>query len=48
MARLRDWILELDWQAWDDQIERDSTTGKLDRLFERSLRDHKAGKTEEM
>lgn len=29
-ARLREWIVERDWQNWDRQIERDSAAGKLD------------------
>ncbi len=33
-ARLREWIAERDWQNWDQQIERDSTAGKLDFLHE--------------
>jgi hypothetical protein len=32
--RLREWIVERDWQIWDRQIERDSTEGKLDFLRE--------------
>jgi hypothetical protein len=31
-ARLREWIVERDWQNWDRQIERDSAAGKLDFL----------------
>jgi hypothetical protein len=33
-VRLREWIVERDWQIWDRQIERDSTEGKLDFLRE--------------
>jgi hypothetical protein len=33
-ARLREWIVERDWQNWDRQIERDSAEGKLDFLRE--------------
>ena len=33
-ARLREWIVERDWQNWDRQIERDSAAGKLDFLRE--------------
>lgn len=31
-ARLREWIVERDWQIWDRRIERDSAAGKLDFL----------------
>jgi hypothetical protein len=33
-ARLREWIVQRDWQDWDRQIERDSAAGKLDFLRE--------------
>jgi len=48
LAQIRDWILELDWEAWDRQIERDSATGKLEKLFKKSLDDHKTGKSREV
>ena len=32
-ARLRQWIIERDWQEWDRQIEHDSLSGKLDFLL---------------
>lgn len=31
-ARLREWVVERDWQIWDRRIERDSAAGKLDFL----------------
>jgi len=31
-ARLRQWIVERDWQHWDEQIESDALAGKLDFL----------------
>ena len=31
-VRLREWIAERDWQAWDRQMEQDSAAGKLDFL----------------
>jgi hypothetical protein len=44
-AELRAWLLERDWEEWDRQIERDSASGKLDRLFEEALEDHRQGKS---
>ena len=44
-ARLRDWVLEQDWDAWDRPIERDASSGKLDRLMKQALADHAAGKS---
>ena len=32
-VRLRQWLSELDWEAWDRQIESDSRDGKLDLLI---------------
>ena len=44
-ARLRDWVLEQDWDEGDCQIERDAASGKLDRLMNEALADHAAGKS---
>jgi hypothetical protein len=32
VAELRDWLFEQDAEEWDRQIERDATSGKLDKL----------------
>jgi hypothetical protein len=48
VAQLRDWLLERDAAAWDRQIEEDAASGKLDKLFERSVADHQAGKSKEI
>jgi hypothetical protein len=45
LAKFRAWFAEFDAQAWDRQIEADSKAGKLDRLIEKSLAEHKAGKS---
>lgn len=45
VGELRDWLLERDWERWDRQIERDEAEGKLDRLFQKSLEDHRSGKS---
>jgi hypothetical protein len=47
-AKLREWLLEVDWQEWDRKIERDAASGKMDKLFEKSLADHRAGKSREI
>ena len=44
-AQLRNWLLERDWEEWDQQIERDAASGKLDRLFAQALKDHREGKS---
>jgi len=48
LAELRDWLLERDAEAWDLEIERDGASGKLDNLLEKSLADHRAGKSREI
>ena len=32
--------------AWDREIERDAAAGKLDKLMDEALQEHRAGKTE--
>ena len=44
-AKLRDWFLEYEWEAWDRQLECDVQAGKLDRLGKKVLADHVARKT---
>ena len=45
LAKFREWFAEFDAQIWDRQIEADAAAGKLDRLIEESMADHRAGKT---
>ncbi len=33
-AELRHWLSEKDWNKWDEQIESDSKSGKLDFLLD--------------
>jgi hypothetical protein len=33
-VQLKNWIAEKDWQLWDEQIEKDAASGKLDFLRE--------------
>ena len=42
---LRNWLVELDWENWDRQIERDAGSGKLDRIFEEARESHRQGKS---
>ncbi|HEY2828487.1 MAG TPA: hypothetical protein VGJ88_00105 [Thermoanaerobaculia bacterium] len=48
LAELRDWLLEREAEQWDREIERDAASGRLDELFEKSLSDHRAGKSREI
>ena len=44
LAALRDWFAEFDAAAWDRQLERDVSAGRLDRFAEEALRDLKEGR----
>jgi hypothetical protein len=46
--KLRAFLDELDWQAWDRQIERDGKAGKLDEIERRARENFKAGKFREI
>jgi hypothetical protein len=48
MAQLRDWLLERDAEQWDSEIEQDAASGRLDQVFEKSVADHRAGKSREI
>jgi len=41
--KLTHWFSERDWQAWDEEIERDSAAGKLDFLIEEALEEKRVG-----
>ena len=47
LEAFRKWFQDYDSDQWDSQIEEDALTGKLDRLAQKALADHKAGKTSE-
>jgi hypothetical protein len=43
LTRFRAWFAEFDGELWDRQIEKDAQGGKLDRLAETALREHRTG-----
>jgi hypothetical protein len=43
LSQLADWVLDLDEQRWDEQIERDVAAGKLDFLAQEALAEFEAG-----
>ncbi len=45
LARFRAWFLEYDARVWDRKIEEDVAAGRLDRLAEEVLANHRAGRT---
>lgn len=48
LAAFREWFQEYDGAEWDRQIEEDALAGKFDKLAEKALADHKAGRTTEI
>ena len=48
LAELRVWLAEREADEGDREIERDAASGKLDKLFEKSVADHCAGKSREI
>lgn len=46
--RLRTLLEEMDAAEFDAKIERDAKSGKLDKLAQAALRDHREGRTREL
>ncbi|BAZ82088.1 hypothetical protein NIES73_33650 [Sphaerospermopsis kisseleviana NIES-73] len=46
--RLRQWILDIDYQRWDEQLEQDIADGKLEALAEEAIAEFKAGHFREL
>ena len=42
-TQLRNWFSEKDWEKWDQKIDRDSQTGKLDFLIAEALNEKEQG-----
>jgi hypothetical protein len=48
LLAFRKWFREYDSDEWDRQIEEDVRAGKLDKLAEEALAEHRAGKSKEI
>jgi len=48
LARFRAWFAEFDAARFDEKIERDAKSGKLDRLAEQALSDFRSGRAREL
>jgi hypothetical protein len=46
--RLVHWLSEQDWAMWDEELERDSSSGRLDFLIEETLDEKKRGRLGEL
>jgi hypothetical protein len=44
----RDWFVEHDWRAWDQQLERDAAAGRLDDPAAEALAEFERGETREI
>jgi hypothetical protein len=45
LEKFRGWFADFDAAHWDRQLERDVAAGRLDKLAERALAEHAAGRT---
>ena len=48
LVAFRDWFRKYDSNLWDDQIEKDIRSGKLEKFAKQALSEHKRGKTKEL
>lgn len=48
IAKLREWLDELDARLFDEKIERDAKAGKLDKLADEALAEHRAGRSRKL
>ena len=48
LATFREWFATFDAAAWDQQFEDDAKAGKLDRLADEALADHRAGRSQKL
>ncbi len=46
--RLRNWMLERDWEKWDREIEEDSKSRKLNFLIKQALDEKRQGFLEDL
>lgn len=45
LAELRHWFAQFDAASWDQQLEADIAAGKLDRLADEAVADHRSGRS---
>ena len=48
LVAFRRWFAKFDAAAWDAQIERDASSGKLNVLAEEAMAEYHAGKSQEL
>jgi len=47
-VQLRRWFSERDWKRWDQEIQEDSESGKLDFLVEEAFNEKRRGKLKDL
>ena len=47
-ARLRQWFAERDWEQWDQEIEGDAASGKLDFLIDEAVAEKAQGRLQDL
>ena len=45
LSEFREWFSRFDGDRWDEQIEKDAMSGKLESLAQAALRDFRSGQT---
>jgi hypothetical protein len=48
LQNFREWFDRFDAKKWDEKIERDCASGKLDSLINKAIAEHKDGKTRQL
>ena len=48
LAEFRAWFQTFDMDRWDRQIAEDTAAGKLDKLAEEAIAEHRAGRVKEL
>jgi hypothetical protein len=48
LAAFRDWFRKYDSDEWDKEIEEDVSAGRLDKLANAAIAEHRAGRTKEL
>jgi hypothetical protein len=46
--KLRHWFFDMDYQRWDEQLERDIAEGRLEALAQEAIAEFKAGQCREI
>jgi hypothetical protein len=48
LATFREWFAAFDAAAWDHQFEQDVKAGRLDKMADEALADHRAGRSQKL